>query len=63
MGGPDVPENKVATCATGHQNIHRLLSKLVDGQGVIPWGVERSFHPGERKYARLGYERSVRGSL
>jgi hypothetical protein len=63
MGGPDVAENKVPVCATGHQNIHRLLSKLVDGQGVIPWEAERAFHPGERKYARLGYDRSVRGAL
>lgn len=63
MGGPDVKENLVPVCPTGHQNIHRLLSKLVKAEGKVTPEVLASFHPGEVKYATLGYERDVRGAL
>ena len=63
MGGPDVPENIVPVCPTGHQNIHRLLDKMVRGRGKVSKAVLAAFHPGEVRYARLGYERSVRGAL
>lgn len=63
MGGPDVAENKVPVCATGHQNIHRLLRALVATDGDVKPSFEKRFHPGEQKYARLGFERFKRGSL
>lgn len=28
MGGPDLPENKVRVCDTGHYNIHRIMAVL-----------------------------------
>jgi hypothetical protein len=34
MGGPDVPENKVKVCGTGHANIHRVLRALAYGKPV-----------------------------
>jgi hypothetical protein len=63
MGGPDVPENLAPVCGTGHNNVHTLLRALVATDGAVPWEFERRFHPGERKFARLGFDRFQRGAL
>lgn len=31
-GGPDVPENRITICETGHANLHDLMWKLVNDQ-------------------------------
>ena len=54
-GGPDIPENIVGVCQTGHTNIHTLLEIYLDGGPEV--GAERTFGKNERKYAKLGYER------
>jgi hypothetical protein len=63
MGGPDVKENIVFVCATGHQNIHAILRKLVAANGNIPKEDLKGFHAGEIKYAHLGYDRFTRKAL
>lgn len=63
MGGPDVAENKIPLCSTGHQNVHRFLEHLVKGEGSVDWELARKFHPNERKYAKLGYDRWKRNAL
>lgn len=57
MGGPDVPENRVPLCPTGHTNVHDLLRAALKGTGVddLPWEYRRRFHYGERELARTGY--------
>lgn len=63
MGGPDVPENLVPVCGTGHNNIHAILRYLVRRKGKTSAAYLRRFHAGEVRYATLGFQRSVRGSL
>lgn len=36
MGGPDVAENRVKVCGTGHANIHRVLHALALGKPSVP---------------------------
>lgn len=63
MGGPDVAENKIPVCSTGHQNIHAYLRLLQEHDGQVPTDLARKFQRGEIKYAVLGYERDKRGAL
>ncbi len=62
-GGPDVPENTVVVCATGPNNIHKLLSLLLKNKGVVPAEAKGRYTQGERRYARTGYDRIVRKAL
>jgi hypothetical protein len=62
-GGPDVPENKVTVCATGHNNIHDLLSKWLKVGGDPGWDVQRHYTRQERTLAQLGFERIKRQAL
>ncbi len=62
-GGPDTRDNTVVVCPTGHANIHRLLDFLILEDGKVPWHIARSFMIGERRIARLGYERIVRNAM
>ena len=49
MDGPDVDDNKIDICDTGHYNIHTLLDLMLAGRGVP------TAHRNELKYARQGY--------
>jgi len=63
-GGPDVPENVIGACQTGHTNIHVLMDIYVKAAGKpVPWTTLRSFGPNERKYAKLGYTRITNKKL
>lgn len=62
-GGPNVAENLIVVCPTGHYNIHRLLEELLTARGEVPYSVLRQFAHDERKYAQLGYDRITRQAL
>lgn len=62
-GGPNVAENRVTVCATGHNNIHQLLNEMLATNGNVPYSVQRMYAFKERELARLGYERIKRGAL
>ncbi len=62
-GGPDIPTNLVVVCATGHNNIHRLLELMLRGNGQVAYPTLRQFTTGERQYARLGYDRIRRKAM
>lgn len=62
-GGPDVEDNIIAVCATGHMNIHDLLSHYLMLTGDVPYSIIRTYTVGERKYAKLGYDRIMRKAL
>lgn len=54
MGGPDVPDNKVEVCDTGHYNVHRLLGDLIREGKMRPEGSAR-----ERVLANEGFTQWV----
>lgn len=62
-GGPDIEDNIIVVCATGHYNIHDLLSHFRMLQGNVPYSVLRRYSHDERRYAKLGYERIVRKAM
>ena len=62
-GGPDINENTVVVCATGHHNIHELIKIFKAMRGQVPYSELRRFSLKERDYAKLGYERSQRGAM
>lgn len=62
-GGPDVPANKVVVCATGHNNIHDLLSRWLKANADPGWDVQRHYTRQERALAQLGFERIKRQAL
>lgn len=62
-GGPDIEDNIIVACATGHINIHDLLSHYRMYQGEPPWIVLRRYSIEERKFAKLGYDRMTRKSM
>lgn len=62
-GGPSIAANFAVICATGHNNVHVLLTYYLKYRGDVPWSLRRQFHPGERALAKLGYERITRGAL
>lgn len=62
-GGPDIPANRVVVCATGHNNIHLLISQYKIHRGNLPWSYRKNFTKQERDLAELGYDRLTRGSM
>lgn len=36
MGGPDVAQNRVKVCPSGHSNIHKVLHALALGKTPVP---------------------------
>lgn len=55
MGGPDIPANKVTICSNAHGSIHDYLSRLVKGNGKVPWQIARHYGRKVRAYALRGY--------
>jgi hypothetical protein len=62
-GGPDIPENLVVVCATGHHNIHHLLNQYLSSRGTLPYSLTRTYTRQERRLAQLGYDRITRGAM
>jgi hypothetical protein len=62
-GGPDIPENKVVVCATGHNSIHQLMSLWLKGAAEPPWSIRRQYTPDERRLAQTGYDRIKRQAM
>jgi hypothetical protein len=62
-GGPDIPENIVVVCPTGHRNIHSLLEQYQAHRGEVPFAISRRYALKERHYAQLGYDRITRGAM
>lgn len=58
-GGPNVADNKVVVCPTGHYNIHTILDAWRKGNSVDM----RRYSQGERAYAYLGWMRMQRGAM
>lgn len=64
LGGPNVAENLVYVCATGHNNIHRLMALMAKARsGDLPYEVTRSYAREELRLAQLGYRRSIEQRL
>jgi hypothetical protein len=61
--GPDIPDNRVVVCATGHNNIHDLLNAYRAAKGDPGWSVRRRYSRGERDLAALGWARIQRGAM
>lgn len=59
-GGPDIEDNIVVVCATGHYNIHDLLNHYRMLMGDVPYAILRRYSMEERKYALLGWVRMNR---
>ena len=62
-GGPDIPANKVVTCATGHNSIHALIDMYRKLGGEPPWPDRQRFSPQERELADLGWLRIQRQAM
>jgi hypothetical protein len=62
-GGPNIHDNKVTVCATGHNSIHDLLNQWLKAKGDPGWDVQRHYTHWERHLAKLGYERIQRGAM
>lgn len=62
-GGPDIAENRVIVCATGHNNIHDLLSHFITLAGKVPYSVLKQYSLEERRLAKLGWERIMRKAM
>jgi hypothetical protein len=62
-GGPDIPENVITVCASGHNSIHLLIDLFKTNQGHIPYSELRTFAYAERRFAKLGYDRITRGAM
>jgi hypothetical protein len=62
-GGPDIEDNIIAVCPTGHYNIHHLLTEYRTTMGRVTYDVLRRYSFGERKYAELGYKRITRQAM
>jgi hypothetical protein len=62
-GGPDIEDNIIAVCPTGHANIHMLLKDFLLHMGNVPYSILRRYSHGERKAAELGYKRIVRKAM
>lgn len=62
-GGPDIEDNIIAVCPSGHYNIHELLKEFKIHSGNLPYSVTRTYTYGERKYAELGYKRMTRNAM
>jgi hypothetical protein len=55
-GGPNVSENRVTLCPTGHTNVHALLDLYVKASGAPAWDAVRHFGPGERVLAERAWQ-------
>lgn len=62
-GGPDGGLNVVPVCATGRGNIYALLRLYQAHCGTPPYAELRRFTHGERRAAKLGWERFTRGAV
>jgi hypothetical protein len=62
-GGPNIEDNIIAVCPTGHYSIHDLLSHYLMLMGNVPYSILRGYTLEERKYAKLGYDRIMRKSM
>jgi hypothetical protein len=62
-GGPDIEDNIVIACPTGHTNIHHLLTEFKMLMGKVPYETMRRYSFEERKYAELGYKRMTRREM
>lgn len=62
-GGPNIEDNIVVSCPTGHMNIHMLLREFKLYSGKVPYSVLRQYSLGERQYAELGYKRMTRNAM
>lgn len=62
-GGPDIQDNIIAVCPTGHYNVHDLLAHFKMLMGNVPYTILRNYTLEERKYAKLGYDRILRKSM
>lgn len=62
-GGPDIEDNIIVACPTGHMNIHDLLSHYKMLMGNVPYGIIRRYSHRERAYAQLGYDRLTRRQM
>ncbi len=63
MGGPDIPENIVVICPTGHANVHSLLRLYVANHGSPPPALLRLYGRAERRLALLGWQRYARKAM
>lgn len=55
LGGPEIAENKIITCPTGHYNIHQLLALWIKIDGDPGRKSRKIYSHGEQDYAELGY--------
>lgn len=62
-GGPDIPDNKVVICPTGHMNVHDLLQHFKIMMGRVPYSVQKHYTVEERKLAKLGFDRLSRKEM
>jgi hypothetical protein len=62
-GGPDIAENKIVVCPTGHYNIHALLQEYLTAHGDVPYSLVKTYGKGERDAAKLGYDRITRQAM
>lgn len=56
-GGPDVPENRVTICPTGHRNVHELLREYMHAGAEPSWSIRQHYGPAERALAAEGWQR------
>lgn len=62
-GGPNVAENRIVVCPTGHMNIHSLLDEYRRCQGTPARFVLSHYATREREMAALGWVRMKQGAL
>lgn len=62
-GGPNIADNKIVVCPTGHYNIHTLIDLLLKKNGNVSWADLAPYTLNERSYAKLGYMRILRKSM
>ena len=55
-GGPDVADNRIVLCPTGHRNVHELIREYEKYDGEPPWSVRQHYGPAERWLARRAWE-------
>lgn len=62
-GGPDISDNKIVVCPTGHYSVHDLLSHFKMFMGNVPYAILRTYSLEERKIAQLGFDRLTRKAM
>ncbi len=63
MGGPDILDNIVVICPTGHANVHVLLDDMKRNGGQTAYAFRRKFAATEVRLAELGWQRYVKGAM